>query len=79
MSSSVIAAALLLALRSANALVLPDNVVGLHSSRLTRLTILPGVYESCLIPIILENREDYQLWVGIHGMPTVAMLMRPRS
>lgn len=79
MSSSVTAAALLLALRSANALVLPDNVVGLHSSRVTRPTFLSGVYESYLIPMISENREDYQLWVGTHGTPTVAMSMRPRS
>jgi hypothetical protein len=53
MLSLVTAAALLLILKSADALILPDDVVCLHSSRVTRPVYL--VLKSRVKLIILET------------------------
>ena len=57
MLSRVTAAALLLTLKSANALILPHGVVCLHPSRVTRPSYvrLYGVYKSRVLIIILKK------------------------
>lgn len=52
MLNLVTAAALLLTLKSANALILPDDVVCLHSSRVTRPLL--SAYKIRVILMLLE-------------------------
>lgn len=56
MLSRVTAAALLMTLKSANALLLPDDVVCLHSSRVTRPFISPFIW--CLQKSRVNNNPQ---------------------